>query len=213
MMRHLWTAAEVERLTALYPDTRSEAVAATLGCTVGQVYTKASAIGLKKSAEYLASALACRLRRGDNVGAGFRFQKGAQPWNKGIKFDSGGRSHETRFKPGQVPHTWKPVGSERFSKEGYLERKMTDTGVTRHDFVQVHRLVWIEHNGPIPAGHAIAFKDGDKTHIAIDNLELLTRAQLMARNTIHNYPKEIAELVQLRGAITRQINKRERKTT
>lgn len=210
-MRHLWTAAEVERLTTLYPDTKTETIAEQMGLDLRRVYAKANSLGLKKTAVYLASPVARRLD--GKIGASARFQKGGLPWNKGIKFDSGGRSHETRFKPGRVPHTWLPVGSERFSKEGYLERKMTDTGVTRHDFVPVHRLVWIEHNGPIPAGHAIAFKDGNKTHIAIDNLELLTRAQLMARNTIHNYSKEIAELMQLRGAITRQINKRERKAT
>jgi hypothetical protein len=33
----------------------------------------------------------------------------------------------------------------------------------------------------------------------------------MNRNTYHNYPKEIANLVQLRGALTRQINKAKRK--
>ena len=38
---------------------------------------------------------------------------------------------------------------------------------------------------------------------------LMTRAELMKRNSYHNrYPKEVARLVQLRGAVTRQINKR-----
>jgi hypothetical protein len=30
----------------------------------------------------------------------------------------------------------------------------------------------------------------------------------MARNTVHRLPKPLAQLVQLRGALTKQINKR-----
>jgi hypothetical protein len=32
----------------------------------------------------------------------------------------------------------------------------------------------------------------------------------MARNTLHRYPKPIAQAIQLRGALNRQINKRVR---
>jgi hypothetical protein len=82
------------------------------------------------------------------------------------------------------------------------------------NWVPVHRLVWIEHHGPIPAGHAVAFKPGQHTsvleEITLDRLELVSRAELMRRNTYHKYPKEIAQLIQLRGALQRQINKRER---
>lgn len=210
--RKIWTAAEEARLTAAYPGTRTADLAAMFGCTEHKVYSKAASMGLKKSAEYLASAMACRLRRGDNVGKAYRFKPGQEAWNKGIKFDSGGRSHETRFKPGRRPHTWTPIGTERLSKEGYLERKIADTGVTRKDYVQVHRLVWEEHNGPIPEGHTIVFRDKDKTNRDPGNLECISRAELMRRNSFHNYGKDIAQLIQLKGAVQRQINKRERAT-
>ena len=75
----------------------------------------------------------------------------------------------------------------------------------------MHLILWESVHGPVPPSHAVAFRDGNKQHIALDNLELITRAELMRRNTIHNYPKEIAQLVQLRGAITRQINRKEGK--
>lgn len=208
----IWTSDECDLLKSLYPDTATAEIAAKMGVRVNQVHGKASALGLKKSAEYLASDLACRMRRGDNIGAAYQFKPGAAPWNKGIKFDSGGRSHQTRFKPGMRPHTWRPIGTERISKDGILERKITDTGITKHDYVAVHRLAWIERHGPIPAGCAIVFRDGNPSNLDIGNLECVTRAELMRRNSCHNYGKEIAQLVQLRGAITRQINKRERKS-
>lgn len=216
-MRHVWTPAEVERLTALYADTKTLEIAEQLGIDLWKVYAKANSLGLKKSEAYLASPDACRLRRGDNIGASARFQKGDPAWNKGIKFDSGGRSHETRFKPGhrggKAAELYQPIGTERISKDGYLQRKTNDDMPLQKRWRGVHIIVWEEANGPLPAGHAVTFKDGNKKNTALDNLELLSRAQLMARNTIHNYPKEIAELVQIRGQITRQINRRERKTT
>lgn len=44
-----------------------------------------------------------------------------------------------------------------------------------------------------------------------DSVELITRQELMKRNTLHRYPKPIAQLIQLRGALNRQINKRDRR--
>ncbi|MEN3369982.1 MAG: hypothetical protein V7609_2125 [Verrucomicrobiota bacterium] len=39
----------------------------------------------------------------------------------------------------------------------------------------LHRLVWIEHHGPIPDGHQIMFRDGDRTNCAIENLYCASR--------------------------------------
>ena len=154
----------------------------------------------------------CRLRRGDNVGADNRFAPGHAPWNKGTHFAAGGRSPETRFKSGQRPHNWRPIGTERTSKEGYLQVKLTDTQITRSDYVCVHHLVWELHCGPIPDGYRVTFKDGDKTRVVIENLELVSISDMMRRNSYHtNYPKEVALVIQLRGALVRKINNRTKK--
>jgi hypothetical protein len=42
-------------------------------------------MGLRKSAEYLAGPEACRLQRGDSVGARTRFSAGHVPANKGLR--------------------------------------------------------------------------------------------------------------------------------
>lgn len=34
----------------------------------------------------------------------------------------------------------------------------------------LHREIWVEHHGPIPEGHQVGFRDGDKTNLSIDNL-------------------------------------------
>ena len=52
----------------------------------------------------------------------------------------------------------------------------------------------------------MATTDPDK--ITADCVELITRVELMQRNTRHNLPPEINELYVIQGAITRAINKR-----
>ncbi len=126
--RHVWTEEEVKLLSLRYADTQTAQLAAQLVVSVDQVYSKAAYLGLKKSQAYLSSTSACRLRMGDAVGKGTRFQPGKAPWNKGIAFIAGGRSAETRFKPGNrtgsASKKYQPIGTERISKDGYLERKI-----------------------------------------------------------------------------------------
>lgn len=205
--RRLWTAAEEAKLRKLYPDTPTCDLARLFICPLDKVYSKAKRLGLSKSAEFMASPHACRLRRGDNVGAAYRYPKGHVPANKGTRRPGwhAGRMRETQFKPGQKSHTWLPIGSERWSSDGYLRRKMTDTGYQPRDWVAVHVLLWVAHHGPVPPGHAVIFKDGNKEHIALDNLELASRADLMRRNTIHRYPPALKQVIRLAGKLNRTI--------
>lgn len=202
------TEQQVEEIRRRYPHEKTDKIAADLGLPVARVYSKAAWMGLAKTPEYLASPDAQRLRRGDNIGAACRFQKGHVPSNKGVKGISYPGMEATQFKKGQKSSTWKPIGSERLSEEGYLQRKVTATGYPPRDWVGVHILLWREHHGEIPAGHKVVFKDRNKQNISIENLELLSNAEMMKRNSFHNYPKEIVQLIQLRGAVQRQINKR-----
>lgn len=205
-VKRFWTESEIATVKARYPNEKTADIAADMGRTVSQVYNTAYGLRLKKSAEYLATPAACRTN--GKQGAGFRFTKGHATWNKGMQGWQADGVQKTQFKPGNKPQTWKPIGSERLDKDGYLVRKFSDTGIKRNDWKRVHIHLWEQGNGPLPAGHAVVFKDGNKQNIAIENLECITRAELMNRNTVHNMPKELAEICQLRGALNRQINKR-----
>lgn len=207
-----WTDADLELLRQLYPDTKGAEIAERLGRKLFSVYQKAAKLGLSKSEAFKASPAACRLRRGDCPGKAFQFQKGHVPGNKGVKgWQAGGRSHETRFKKGNHPQTWQPIGSERINADGYRDRKVSDTGYPPRDWKGIHRIIWEEANGPIPKGHIVVFRDRDRTHIELANLEMITIGENMRRNSFHNrYPKEIGLAIQARGALQRQINKRTR---
>lgn len=203
--RKPWRAADLRLLRERYPHERTVDVAAALGRPVNTVYQKAIGIGLRKTAAYLASPAACRTNGRQGIGS--RFEKGHVPANKGLRRPgwARGRMAETQFKPGQAPTNHKPVGYERVTVDGYRERKVAEPKTFR----AVHVLLWEEHLGPVPKGCAVVFKNGNKTDIRIDNLALVSRAELMRRNSYHRYPKEIARVIQLRGALNRQINKRE----
>jgi hypothetical protein len=92
---------------------------------------------------------------------------------------------ETQFRKGSRPHTWQPIGATRITDDGYLQRKVTDTGYTPRDWVGEHVLLWTAAHGAPPPGHAVIFRDGDKRHVSLENLELVSRADLMRRNSIH----------------------------
>ncbi len=199
----LWTPEQDEILQARYPHELTENLTGILDKTVLQIYSRAVKFKLKKTAEFLASRLSGRL---DGIkGSDTRFQKGHNTWNKDMKgLMIGGEA--TQFKPGQMPHNHLPVGTVVKDTEGYMKVKVAEP--KQWEFL--HIKTWREAHGPISKGSAVIFKDKNRENCALDNLELVTRAELMRRNSYHNYGKEIAQLVQLKGAITRQINKRER---
>lgn len=204
--RHFWQPEQLEMLRQYYPDTRTCDLVDLIGRPRNSIYAKASELNLAKSDAFLASLASGRTS--GNQGKGTRFVKGHQTWNKGKKIQV--RDGGTRFKKGQMPHNWHPIGHERITDDGYLQRKMTDTGVSRRDYRAVHVMLWEQHHGPIPKKHLVIFKDRDKTNITIENLDCISMAENMRRNSYHNYPKEVAKLVQLRGVLNRQINKREK---
>lgn len=108
------------------------------------------------------------------------FPKGHEPFNKGKKkFWIGGE--ETQFKKGHRPHNWVPLGTERISKDGYIEVKIRE-GQFQKNWRGKHILIWEKENGPLPEGHAIVFGDRDKRNFDVDNLICVSRAQLARLN-------------------------------
>jgi hypothetical protein len=212
--RLAWSEEQLAMLRERYPNERTSAIATAIGRPIKSVYSKAQSLGMKKSVEFLASPEACRLRRGDSIGAEYRFKPGQTPSNKGLRRPgwAPGRMAETQFKPGhrggKAAALYQPIGTERISKDGYRERKINDDMPLQRRWRAVHILTWEAVHGPLPQGHALVFRDGDKTNVAIGNLELISRADLMRRNTRHNLPKELSDLIQLRGALNRAINHR-----
>jgi hypothetical protein len=206
--RTAWTARQLATLRACYPDSKTDDLARHIGRPIKSVYLKAMQLGLKKSAEYLQSVQSGRIQRGRQHPAmvASQFQPGLTPWNKGKHFDSGGRSVLTRFKPGQMPPNRRSVGDIRITTDGNLEIKL---GEGMRQWKTLSHYVWfVQHGTWPPKGYVLRAINGDNHDPRIENLELLTRSENMRRNSYHtNYPPEVKKLVQLKGAITRQVNR------
>jgi hypothetical protein len=205
-----WTQEMEDELKKRYATTTAKVLSKQLQCSEGAVYQHAVLLHLEKSPEFLRE---CGRRSAQKNNGKGRFEKGHIPFNKGTHYMASGRAKETQFKKGSRPPNWCPIGTTRISKDGYLERKVTDTGCPQKHYVGEHRLLWEKHHGPVPAGHAVVFRDGEKTHITIENLELVSRAELMRRNSVHNYPDELFRVIQLKGVLKRRIKDLHEKQT
>lgn len=209
--RKAWTPAEDAILRGLYAATDTKEIAKRFGCKVTQVYQRAKRLGLEKDADVM-HAMNVRLgNRLAELGAGNRFRKGQVPPNKGLRRPGwhAGRMRDTQFKPGQRVYNQRNVGDTRLV-DGYLYTKISETACVpwTRNWKQTHYLLWEQAHGPIPSGHKVRFKDGDRTNIVMENLELITDGDLMLENTIHNFPPELKQVIQLTGALKRKIRNR-----
>lgn len=220
--RRSWTEEDRAVLRALYPVRSTANVASVLRRSVKSVYANAAILGLRKSAEFLASEESGRLRKGQMRpgSVASQFQPGCVPANKGLRRPgwSPGRMRETQFQKGSrsgvAAQAWKPIGTISSDSGGYLRIKVRDAvyGKEPSGFGNVRvwpllqRHVWEQHHGPIPPGNVIAFLDGDRTRCVIENLECISRAELARRNTMWGrFPQELAEAIQLNGALKQKL--------
>jgi hypothetical protein len=194
-----WTFEQDAILTQRYPNEKAAIIAMDLGRAVHSIYARAKQLKLRKSVEFLASEASGRTN--GSQGAATRFSKGGASWNLGKKgLDIGGK--ETRFKLGQMPHNHMAVGSEKIA-DGYVWVKLAEPKTWK----QKHHLVWKEAHGDYPPkGFVLAFKDGNRMNVALENLELLSRQDWIQRHTIHQYPEPLKEVIRLSAKLRRKLN-------
>ena len=116
-----------------------------------------------------------------NTGRTGKFEKGLVPHNKGKKMppEVYEKCKATMFKKGNVPNNHKSVGSERITRDGYIEIKVAEP----NKWLLKHRYIWEQEHGKIPDKHILIFRDNDKTNVALDNLLLISRGE----NAVLNY--------------------------
>ena len=142
-----------------------------------------------------------------NSGLTGKFRKGQTPHNKGKKMPKEvyEKVKHTMFAKGNVPPNHRPVGSERISKDGYIEVKVAEPNKWRLK----QRVVYEEAKGKIPEGCTIIFLDGNKRNFDIDNLRCITRSELLYLNCNGlNNSNEITETGILMARLDRAKNKK-----
>lgn len=135
-----------------------------------------------------------------------RFSKGNIPFNKGKKGFGG--YEPTQFKKGNVPHNHKPVGTERITRDGYIQVKIAEP----RKWKAKHIIIYEQHKGTVPKGHAVIFGDGNIHNFDINNLICVSRQQLLMLNK-KNLIQSDAELTRtgiIIADLHHKINKRKR---
>jgi hypothetical protein len=187
---------KLDILKELYPITSNEELGKIFGVSAASVSAAGCKFGLKKSEEYLKLASSAT-----------QFKKGLTPANKGKKMDPEikERVKHTFFKKGHTPHNYQPVGSERITADGYIEVKIKDP----RTWAQKHRLIWEKHNGKIPRGHNVQFRDGNRQNLALENLYLISRNEQIHQNSIQRYPEDLQKAIRLNHKLNRKIKQYE----
>lgn len=139
------------------------------------------------------------------------FKPGIIPFNKGKKltdFMSPEAIEKTkmhRFKKGNIPNNALPDGTEVVRLDKRSGRSYTlikVPGIKKLVHKNIH--VWETHHKiKLPPKHNIVFVDGNTQNFEISNLECISHAELMDRNTIHRFPEDLKVNIRL----IRKINK------
>lgn len=211
-----WTPEDRQQLANLYPDKQAEEIARIMNRTKRAIYSQAKKMGLEKSEAFKKSPLSGGFQKGSTAGAAYRFKKGQVPKNKGKKLTEYvkdphtlNRIRSTQFKKGQVSANTLYDGA--IVTRVYHKTKKSYRWIRLNGkWHMLHVVRWTETHGPVPDGHIVVFKDGDTLNVAVKNLECISLAENMRRNTIHNLPPELKEVTYLRTRITKKVKKLKR---
>jgi DNA-binding CsgD family transcriptional regulator len=204
MAGRLITEQEKEIVRQYYASKTAKEIALMIDRSESSVYGIASALGLKKNAEFIAAIARKNYYSNPEKYQKGQFKKGLKPWNKNTKGLC--KSNKTSFKKGNLPHNTRIDGdlSLRNDKSGvqYYHIRLSNA-----KWVLAHRYFWEQAYGPVPDNHIVVFKDGNTHNYALENLEMISYEENMRRNSIQNYPKEIKEVIRLNAKLTKTINR------
>ncbi|MBQ1796677.1 MAG: HNH endonuclease [Prevotella sp.] len=185
-----WTEEDLQYLREHYPDDNTAEIAEHLGRTEGAVRSAADTYGIKKSAEFKERQMQDMINSPQSIA--HRFAKGHKSSFKGEKWyelmpeESRNKCLRTTFKDGHIPHNAYADGTE-LVRDGRVYIKVP--GIRRLQLK--HRYVWEKHNGKIPEGYIIKFKDRDFMNCDIDNLYIMSRADACVKMTSEQSPEQI----------------------
>ena len=136
-----------------------------------------------------------------------RFKKGQVSWNKGRKMSPKQyeKCKKTMFQKGNLSNA-RPVGDERIDVDGYTYIKTKQP----NKWELKHRVLWEEKYGAIPKGYNLIFADGNRQNLDLDNLILISNAELFIinQNGLYKQDKELTKTGANIAKLISKINKR-----
>ncbi len=190
-----WTLENVIILKFLHPNTKNSEIGQLLGFSTEAIVAKAFKMGLKKDEKFIR---ACGVESG--------FAPGQTPFNKGLKWtdyldeDAINNCSGTCFKPGAEHPNFDKFTGNIYKMLGYYYKR-----IGPYDRRLFHHFQYEEFIGEIPNGHIVIFKDGDPENCHPFNLECISMAENLKRNTIQRFPPELVTVIKLLSKLKKQI--------
>lgn len=141
-------------------------------------------------------------RKGWSTGRDGKFLKGNIP----SPLAGAKGPNKTSFPKGNQPANHRPIGSERLSKDGYIEVKIAEP----RKWCGKHRVEWEKHHGPIPKGHIVIFVDGNPLHWQIENLQMISRAEhaIINKRGLRNVPDAVKPVAITYGRLINRVREK-----
>lgn len=152
-----------------------------------------------------------RMKRKLNLTSGVntRFKKGQNSWNKDRKMsvEQYEKCKKTMFQKGNLSNA-RPIGDERIDIDGYTYIKVKQP----NKWVLKHRWIYEKEKGKIPKGYNLIFADGNKQNLDLDNLILVSNAELFIINQkgLYKKDKELTKAGVAVAKVLEQVNKRKK---
>jgi hypothetical protein len=124
---------------------------------------------------------------------------GGSPPNKGKRY---------RLTHGK---NYRPVGYERITV--YQGKSYVEVKTGHRTYKRKHAAIWEAANGKVPKGHVVIFGDGNSRNFNLDNLLLVSRAELAVMNSaglIYN-DKKLTAIGKTVANVKMAIGKQKRK--
>ena len=165
-----------------------------LNATFGKDYTPAGIKGLRTRMHLIS-------------GLTGRFERGHVPANKGKKGFCAPGCEKGWFQKGHRTHNQAPVGAEVMTTDGYLKIKVAEPDRWRFK----HIMEWEKHNGKVPEGCLISFKDGNHYNCSIENLMCITKEEnaILNHQRLRSLSPEVTDLGLLLAKVKHKIRQRE----
>ena len=193
-----------QQIIDLYPHHSTKYIAELLGVSISKVYNIAWTNKVKKSAEYMLTPESGRIIEPSVAN---QFKPGHTPHNKGkqISAEIYEKVAPTMFKKGNKPHNTKPVGTINVRLDSQ-DRPYQYIKIKDSHWELLQRHVWTQANGQVPRGCVVIFLDGNYLNCELNNLQVISRKENMARNTIQRYPAELQQIMKLTCKLKRKTN-------
>ncbi len=206
--RRLWTKEEDDYMIRYYADNFSRNIASNLNRPLSSVSGRASKLGLNKSPEFLSKN--CRWQLGSDVGKSSQFSKGHIPANKGktMSPEAKEKVKHTFYQKGHKPANTMFDGAitSRIDRRTGIKYKYIRLAENKWDLL--HRVNYKKKHGDIPTTTYLRCIDGNQLNCDPDNWAPIDMSKNMELNQIHQYPKELQEIIRLNNKLKKQIDGR-----